>query len=264
MNTQKQTAIVTGSSKGIGRAIAKQLLLQGYQVVVTSRKKEDAENVAAVLSEETKATALGLAFDLEDPAGPKQLIEETINALGRLDVLVNNALSISINVDPLTCDEHLIDAGITANITNVVKLCRHAYPHLKESKGNIINISSSVTKRYVLGLPLYAMSKAAILKLTEAFAAEWAKDCVRVNAVNPGFTDSDAAAGLGLTEAQISKLHGHFDEFQLLGTAVPENIAPLITYLASKDASMVTGAIIDIDGGHHVQGHPLFPRDLFA
>jgi|GEM_PF-705200 len=260
MTHQKKAALVTGASKGIGYAIAKQLLNDGYNIVVTSRSADTAQTAAHILSAETGNHAVGLAYNMENPLLPSQLISTAIENFGRLDVLVNNALANVINAPLLDTEDPVIDTAIVANISSVIKLCKHAYPHLKKSNGNIINISSSITNRYVNSLPLYAMLKSSIEKLTSSLAADWCSDGIRLNAIRPGFTHSSAAKDLGLNPEQIEGLHHHLEQFQPLGITQPDDIASLVSYLVSDKARKITGAVLDIDGGHHIQGHALFPR----
>ena len=258
----KQTAIVTGGSKGIGKGIATELVSLGYKVAITARTQESAAQAAEKIPGYQAEKVIGLAFDMEQPNAAQQLIDNAISEMGHLDVLVNNALSKSINAPILHASDEEIDLGINANISCIVKLCKHAHPHLKATRGSILNVGSSVTKRYVTGLPLYTMAKASLVKLTEALAAEWYADGIRINAVNPGFTFSDAPKDRGLNEAQIEKLYNHTSQFQPLGTLEPEDIAPIIGLILSEKGKKITGAVFDIDGGHHIQGHSLRPTDL--
>jgi len=265
MKNLKEVVLITGGSKGIGRGIAEFLLSKGYQVAITARNESSAKEAANLISKAVgQSSIIGLAYNMEDPSAPEKLIKETIDKLGRLDVLINNSLASAINTPLLESEDLHIDNTIVANISSVVKLCRHAHPHLKVHKGNIINIGSSITKRYVNGLPLYAMVKAGLIKLTEALAAEWQSDGIRLNIVNPGFTQSSAAKDMGLSDDQIEETYKHLNQFQPLGSALPSDIAPTIGFLISDDARMITGSIIDVDGGHHIQGHSLLPASLFS
>ena len=267
MTTSKKIALVTGGSKGIGLGIATHLAEQGYSVAITSRSKESADNIAQsttqLLSTSSNGSLAGFAFDMEQSAAPKQLIDAVVDHYGQLDLIVNNALASSITADFTEVEEEVLESAIQANVTNVIKLCRYARPHLRETKGSIINIASSITRRYVVGLPIYAMAKAGLLKLTEALAAEWSAEGIRVNAINPGFTHSSAAKDMGLNDEQVNKIYEYLNNYQPLGSAEPKDIAPLVSFLASTQAKMITGAIFDVDGGHHIQGHPFLPPDLF-
>ncbi|WP_188151812.1 SDR family NAD(P)-dependent oxidoreductase [Teredinibacter waterburyi] len=257
--SSKKIAVVTGASKGIGYGIAEQLATDGFKVVVTSRSQVNADAAAAGLQEKTAGEIIGLAYDMTNPKAAEALIAATVSTFGDIDILVNNALANCINAPLLQSDDADIDFAVLANLTSVIKLCKYAHPYLAKNSGAIVNIGSSITKRYVNGMPLYAMYKAALVKLTEALAADWAVDGIRLNTVNPGFTFSSAAADLGLSAEQVAGLYQYLNQFQPLGTAQPADVAQMVAYLGSEKAAKISGAVIDVDGGHHIQGHPLFP-----
>ncbi|TVZ40390.1 3-oxoacyl-[acyl-carrier-protein] reductase [Alteromonadaceae bacterium 2753L.S.0a.02] len=260
MNYKKKVALVTGSSKGIGLGVAREFLQQGYCVAVTSRSADTAKTTAHLLSEETGGYCEGFAYDMNDPAAPANLITELLAQFGRLDVLVNNALANTINAPILETPDEVLDAAIIANISSAIKLCKHAQNALLVTGGNVVTIGSSITNRYVSGLPLYAMLKSGLEKLTQALAADWAAQGIRLNVVNPGFTHSGAAKDLGLNDEQIAGLYQYLAQFQPLGTAQPQDVAGVVSFLASDSAAKITGAVFDVDGGHRIQGHSLFPQ----
>jgi NAD(P)-dependent dehydrogenase (short-subunit alcohol dehydrogenase family) len=259
MNLSEKVILVTGGSKGIGRGIAEHLAQLGYQVVLTSRKQASAQATADAVNKKNQGNAIGLEFDIDQPDAPEKLLAMIKAKYGRLDGLINNAVSKSLLADVVNSPDQVLDFAITTNLGSLIKLCKYSHPYLKATKGCIVNITSSITKRYISGLPLYAMTKAAIVKLTEALGADWAKDGIRVNAINPGFTRSSAFSDMGLQPAQVNFMYQYFSEFQPLGIAEPYDIAPMIAMLLSEQARMITGAIIDIDGGHHIQGHNAMP-----
>ncbi len=254
-------AIVTGSTKGIGRGIAECLARSGFAIVITSRKLADAENLALAIQEQGH-TAIGLQFDLDNAESIDTLINSTIQHYGRLDVLVNNALSTSCVPDFQTLDAENINAAFTANITNNLLLTKSAQPHLLKTKGNVINIGSIVVNRPILGMTLYTMVKGAITQMTKSLAAEWAKDGIRVNCINPGFIRSSALEELGLPKEFIDKAYAHCEQFHPLENKIgeAEDVGNMAVYLASPQAKLVTGSIIEIDGGLSVQGISIQPE----
>ncbi len=254
----RKTVIVTGSSKGIGLGIAAELARQGMAVVVTSRKQADADEAAAKIIEAGGVCA-AIQFDLEKADDIQPLIQGCLEIFGRLDVLVNNALSQKSVLPLPACDYSMIEAAFTANITNTLALTQAAHPHLKQTGGVVINIGSIIINRHLLGLPLYAIIKGAIAQMTKALAAEWAADSVRVNCINPGFIRTSAFSDLGMTAEQIEQAYDFYKRYipqHRIGS--PEAVAKLVAYLVSEEANLITGASFDIDGGYSVQGVPLF------
>lgn len=210
-----QVAIVTASSKGIGRAIAEVLAEQGYAVVVTSRDEQYARQVAGEI-EARGGRALGLAFSLENEADLEPLVERTVDAFGRLDVLVNNALAPHATTPPDKLSRQQIHSAFTANINHTFLLSTLAYPHLQRSRGSIVNIASVVVNRHLLGLPIYGVVKGAIVQMTKVLAAEWARDGIRVNAINPGFIRTEAFVKLGRDQAFIDRSYDYYKNYHAL------------------------------------------------
>lgn len=258
MSTQQKTALVTGGSKGIGRGIADVLATQGYAVVITSRDEQYARRVAGEI-EAQGGRALGLPFSLENEADLETLIQGTIKAFGRLDVLVNNALAPHATTPPALLTRQQIHSAFTANINHTFLLSTLAYPHLQQSRGNIINIASVVVHRHLLGVPIYAVVKGALVQMTKALAAEWANDGIRVNAINPGFIRTEAFTKLGKSQDFIDKSYDFYKNYHALGkVGDPADVAGIAAYLASDAAHLITGAVIDVDGGYSIRGLPLY------
>lgn len=258
MPAQQKTALITGGGKGIGRGIADALAAQGYAVVVTSRDEQYARRVAGEI-EAQGGKALGLPFSLENEADLESLIQGTIEAFGRLDVLVNNALTSYAATPPALLTRQQIHSAFTANINHVFLLSNLAYPHLRQSRGNIINIASVIVHRHLLGLPIYAIAKGALIQMTKVLAAEWASDGIRVNAINPGFTRTEMLANLDKPQEFIEKSYDFFKNYHALEEiGQPADIASIAAYLASDAAHLITGAVIDVDGGYSIRGLPLY------
>jgi len=249
-----KVAIVTGSTKGIGKGIAESLSQSGANVVVTSRNIADAEELARKLSS-SNSRAIAVQFDLEDRTTFQPLIDATLESFGRLDILVNNALSHSA-VPPLdVLDDEQIEFAITSNITNTLLLTRKCFGKLKETHGNIVNISSVAANRHIYGMALYGIIKGSLNQMTKALAAEWAEHRVRVNSINPGFVYSSALTYFGVPDDVIAKHYKFCEQYHPLGRiGEPEDIGKLVAFVASDNASFMTGSIIDSDAGYSVQG----------
>ena len=259
MNAQNNTpvALITGSSKGIGKAIAQELISKGIRVVVTSRDLQFAQDVAHKI-DVTGNGAIGMAFDICDVSALEKVIAQTIEHFGRLDILVNNAVSQDCLIPSAEFEPSKIMATITENISHSYLLCLAAYPYLKRSKGNILNIGSVVTNRYLLGLPLYGLIKGSMIELTKVLAAEWAKDDIRVNAINPGFTRTSAFSDLGMDESTVNACYDFYAKYQpLSGVGDPASIANAAVFLTTSSASLVTGSVLDVDGGYSIKGYEL-------
>ncbi len=255
LQLQDKTAIITGGSAGIGKGMALLLARLGAHVVVTSRSQDQA---LQVVEEITAAGGLATpcAFDLDDPGTIPALLATATGRTGRIDILINNALSRATTPPlPLQALEYnQLRDGVTANLTNVLALTAAAYPLLKAARGVVLNIGSAVVNRHTLGIPLYTILKGALSQTTRVLAAEWAVDGIRVNQINPGFVSTNSMA-VRQTAATVTLMTQQFAELHPLGrVGEVEDIASLAAYLVSPQAGWITGAVIDCDGGFSVQG----------
>ena len=233
--------LVTGSTGGIGRDVVRQLVAEGARVVSCGRRE------APGVGEEAHVTA-----DLSLGGEPERAVTEVAAALGGLDVLVNNVgIARHARFEDVSDDEW--DAYWRLNVMSYVRAIRTALPHLRESGGAIVNVSSTAGKRPSTGMPHYSVTKAAVLSLSRLVADVYAQDGVRCNAVTPGPTETDAWLG----EGGLADQQGDRDEVlakvgagRPLGRlARPEEIASVIVFLCSERASYVTGAAWSADGG---------------
>jgi len=181
----------------------------------------------------------------------QQIIEQTVNIFGKLDVLVNNAGIIKFgNIESTTIES--FDNLMNINLRSVFKLTKFAVPHLEKTKGNIVNVSSVNGIRSFPNVLGYCVSKAALDQLTHCVALELAPKGIRVNAVNPGVIFTDLQKKGGLSDEVYAKFLEHSRTTHALGrVGTPEEVAAMIAFLASDAASFITAASIPVDGGRH-------------
>lgn len=244
--TSRRTAFVTGASQGIGAATALALARDGFDVAVSSR---DAGKLAGLVTQlaAAGARAVPVALDVCSPAGVEQAMTEVVAAFGRLDVLVNNA-AVTLRKLALEVTREEWDTVIGTNLTGTFFMSQQMGRHLIASKrpGCIINITST---HGVVGFALrstYGISKAAIIHMTRMLAIEWAEHGIRVNSVAPGTVKTPSRdaflAEPGYREMMLNRI-----PLRRVGT--PEEVASAVCYLASPQASYITGQTLLLDGG---------------
>ena len=246
MSEEKLTraAVVTGGSQGIGRAVCVALAKQGCNVVVNYCHGEAAAAETAALCKELGVEAVTVQADVSTAEGCKKLFEEAVNAFGRVDILVNNAGVTRDNLI-LRLSEEDFDTVLNANLKGAFLCCKEAARRMvRQRYGRIVNLSSVVGLRGNPGQTGYAASKAGILGLTKAAAKELATRNITVNAVAPGFIDTDMTAAL--TETAKNAALGSIPMGRM-GT--PENVAKAVAFLAGEDAGYITGQVLAVDGG---------------
>jgi 3-oxoacyl-[acyl-carrier protein] reductase len=247
MNRKKlsgKIALVTGSSRGIGRAIVERLSREGATAVInyfSSSDKAD-EVVAAIAS--GGGTAVAVQADVSRIEGVQRLFEQTWEHFGRIDILVNNA-GIRITRTVADTQEDEFDRLFAINVKGPFFACQQAVHRISDG-GRIINISSAVTRMMLPGYSIYAASKAAVDQLTRVLAKEIGERQVTVNAVCPGPVDTELLRE-GKTEEQLQGM-AQMAAFNRLGKV--EDIADVVAFLASDDARWITGQIIHVNGGY--------------
>ncbi|MGI9550983.1 MAG: glucose 1-dehydrogenase [Aurantibacter sp.] len=246
-----KVAIVTGSSKGIGKSIARGLAENGAKVVVSSRK-QDAVDLVSKEFESAGFDALGIQCHIGDSEQRQALIAKTVAQFGRIDILVNNA-AINPYYGPLEgSDEAVFDKIIDVNVKAPWILSNLALPHMKErGGGSIINIASVEGMHPGFGLGLYSTTKAALIMLTKNQAKEWGRYGIRANVLCPGLIKTKFSEGLWTNEKLVEKLIKTLPSARI-GT--PEEMAGIVMLLASDAGSYMTGGVYVADGGYLIAG----------
>ncbi|MEX3605381.1 MAG: 3-oxoacyl-ACP reductase FabG [Burkholderia sp.] len=242
----KQVAIVTGTSRGIGRAIALELAHQGAMVIGTATSETGAQGIGAALAEAGLA-GRGTVLDVNDAASAETLIDSTVKEFGRLDILVNNA-GITQDQLAIRMKDDDWDAVIDTNLRSVFRLSRGVLrPMMKARSGRIINITSVVGSLGNAGQANYAAAKAGVAGLTRALAREIGSRGITVNCVAPGFIDTDMTKSLPEEQQVALKTQiplGH------LGST--DDIAHAVAFLASPLAGYITGTTLHVNGGMYM------------
>lgn len=246
-DTVRRAAVVTGSSRGIGRAVAYALAEAGFDVCVNCSSESSlpaARELAAELEADCGVRAIAVAANVADAAEAAALIDAAHETFGRIDVLVNNA---GITRDGLLArmKEEDFDAVVNVNLKGTFNCCKAAAQRMmKQRYGRIVNMSSVVGVAGNAGQANYAASKAGVIGLTKSIARELAARNITCNAVAPGFISTDMTDAL--SDKQREAIVGRIASKRLGG---PEDVAALVRFLASEEAGYITGQTICIDGG---------------
>jgi NAD(P)-dependent dehydrogenase (short-subunit alcohol dehydrogenase family) len=240
-----RTAIVTGGTRGIGRAVAEGLAAAGANVVVASRKPDACAETQAHL-ESMGADAFGVPINMGDADSADQLVQATVGRFGAIDIVVNNAANaLAAPVGQQT--DATWQKSFEVNLRGPALLTQAAVPHLAESdQAAVVNVISVGAFQFARGVSMYAAMKAALLSLTRSFAGELADRGIRVNALAPGPVDTDMTRNLGEGAA------ASMGKGTLLGRpADPDEMVGPALYLAGRASSYMTGQVLVVDGGMH-------------
>ena len=242
-----KVALVTGGNGGIGLGMAKGLADAGAAVMVAGRDADKNRQAVEVLGGKADA----IAVDMAEESGARAAVDAAARKFGRLDILVNNA-GINIRKPP---QDYVLEEWhrvLNINLTSLFVCCQAAYPHLRARGGKIINIGSMMSIFGASFAAPYGASKGGVVQLTKSLAAAWAGENIQVNAVLPGWIDTELTKG---AREQVSGLH----EKVLARTpaarwGVPEDLAGIAVFLASPASDFITGTAIPVDGGYAAQG----------
>ncbi len=250
-NLEGKVAIITGSSKGIGKAIAKGLAENGAKVVISSRSQEACDEVVTEFKNEN-LKAVGIACHIGKEDQRKNLIEKTIEAFGRIDILVNNA-AINPVFGPIEdVSPEIFDKIMDVNVKAPWSLSNLVLPHFQANKkGSIINIASVESLTPGFGLGIYSTSKAAILMLTKNQAKEWGRHGITANAICPGLIKTKFSAALWQNEKILGKIEKSLPSARM---GMPEEMVGLACLLASDAGNYMTGGVYTADGGYMIAG----------
>ncbi|HIW76168.1 MULTISPECIES: 3-oxoacyl-[acyl-carrier-protein] reductase [Gordonibacter] len=245
--TLRRSAVITGSSRGIGRAVAEKLAAAGYDVCVncsSERGLADAQALADELASAHGVRAIAKAANVADAAEAQALIDAAHEAFGRIDVLVNNA-GITRDGLAVRMKEEDFDAVINVNLKGTFNCCKAAAQRMmKQRYGRIVNMASVVGVSGNAGQANYAASKAGVIGLTKSLARELAARNITVNAVAPGFIATDMT-----DELSDKQRNAIAERIAARRFGEPEEVAALVRFLASSGSGYITGQVICIDGG---------------
>ncbi len=255
LELENKVAVITGSSRGIGKYVAARLAQEGCSVTICARSPGDLEQAAAEIEAEG-AAVLPLEADLTDTHAPQYVIDETVKRFGRLDILVNNVGGNRRKPFVETTDEDWDDL-LDLNVKSHIRCSRTAVPPIREEGEGAIVFISSIFGREAggPGLSIYNTTKSALISVAKIMALELAAENIRVNSVAPGSIRFPGGSWDARVQQQPEKMKQFIDENLPIGRfGTAEEVADVVAFLVSPRASLITGACLNVDGG---QSHSL-------
>ncbi|MBI1847142.1 MAG: SDR family oxidoreductase [Candidatus Rokubacteria bacterium] len=246
MRLAGKVAVVTGASRGLGRAMALALAREGAAVALGARSTRELDETAHAV-EQGGGRAIAVATDVTRYGDVERLLERAAGVLGRLDVLVNNAgVAVVTPLAELALDDW--QRMLDVNLSGTVHGCRAAARYLiPQRSGKIVNVSSIMADTGVPGYAGYGATKGGIIAFTRALGVEWARHNVQVNAIAPGWFETDMSAPAFASQKVGDRL---LRDIPMRRIGRPEEVGPLVVYLASAASDFMTGQTIFLDGGH--------------
>ena len=247
---KNKVAIVTGGNGGLGKAIARGLASMGASIVIAARNEAKTTEAVKDIQDEVDTRVIGLSVDIREEEQIRNLVEKTLEAFGRIDILVNNA-GMNIRKFPQEYKTEEWSAVIDTNLRGAFLCSQAVYPAMKAAgAGKVINIGSMTSLFGGAKLALYGTSKGGIVQLTRSLAVAWAQDNIQVNAILPGFFNTE------LTRQARKEIPG-LEERVITRTPVgrwgePDDLAGTAIFLASHAADFVTGVALPVDGGYSI------------
>ena len=251
MQLQHKSALVTGAASGFGRAIAQRFVREGASVLIADLDGDGAESAAAALRAQG-AQAVALRCDVSSSEDYAAAVARAVSEFEGLDIVVNNAGTTHANKPALQVTEAEFDRVMRVNLKSLYWSAQHAIPVLRERGGVMINVASTTGVRPGPGLSWYSASKAAMINITRGLALEFAREGIRVNAINPMIGETALLEQfMGMPDTAENRQR-FLARIPLGRFTRPDDVAGAATFLASDDAAFLTGSCIDVDGGRNL------------